>query len=75
MNQMTVHFINNSTGNPTSYLWDFGDGSSSTLKHPSHTYANNGTYSVLLSIWQLFRFAQTLIPHHAMLLSPIQLTL
>lgn len=30
------------------YLWDFGDGNSSTLANPSHTYTNDGYYSVNL---------------------------
>lgn len=29
--------------------WDFGDGASSTLKHPQHTYLANGTYTVSLT--------------------------
>lgn len=32
-----------------SYLWDFGDGSTSTLKDPTHSYAGNGTYIVTLT--------------------------
>ena len=28
------------------YLWDFGDGNSSTLANPSHTYSTDGYYSV-----------------------------
>ena len=49
-NQNMIYFADASTGNPTSWLWDFGDGSSSTLQYPSHTYAANGTYNVTLSI-------------------------
>lgn len=33
-----------------SYYWDFGDGSSSTIAFPSHTYATNGTYNVCLTV-------------------------
>lgn len=40
-------FTNTST-NASSYLWDFGDGETSTQISPSHTYANNGTYTVTL---------------------------
>jgi PKD repeat protein len=32
----------------SSYLWNFGDGNSSTLFEPSHTYGQNGTYNVKL---------------------------
>jgi len=34
----------------SSWLWDFGDGSSSTLQNPSHVYASGGTYNVTLTI-------------------------
>ncbi len=41
-------FINSSTG-ATGYLWDFGDGKTSTLKDPKHTYKNEpGEYEVTL---------------------------
>jgi PKD repeat protein len=32
-----------------SYLWQFGDGESSTEKHPTHTYAHYGYYTVVLT--------------------------
>ncbi len=32
------------------YLWDWGDGNTSTQKNPSHTYTTNGTFSVTLTI-------------------------
>ena len=31
-----------------SYFWDFGDGNTSLLKEPTHTYQNVGSYKVLL---------------------------
>ncbi|MBS1575174.1 MAG: PKD domain-containing protein, partial [Bacteroidetes bacterium] len=34
----------------TSYLWDFGDGTTSNLLNPSHTYPAQGTYSIKLFI-------------------------
>lgn len=44
-----IVFENKST-NATDYLWDFGDGSSSSSleKNPTHTYAAAGTYTVEL---------------------------
>src|SRR4029453_15678207 len=33
-----------------SWSWDFGDGSSSTQKNPSHTYTSTGFYNVSLQI-------------------------
>ncbi len=32
------------------YLWDFGDGSTSTLQNPTYTYASAGTYTVTFTV-------------------------
>ena len=42
----TVYFTNLS--NTSSYLWDFGDGQTSTAKDPKHTYTITGDYTVTL---------------------------
>ena len=34
----------------TQYLWDFGDGTTSTLRDPVHSYATNGIYQVKLTV-------------------------
>jgi len=39
-------FTDTSTGNATTWFWSFGDGTTSTLQHPSHTYAVPGSYLV-----------------------------
>ena len=44
-----VNFTNTSTFGQT-FLWDFGDGSSSTAINPSHTYTEPGTYEVTLVV-------------------------
>lgn len=44
-----VNFTDQSSNNPTDWLWSFGDGDSSSLQNPSHTYDNPGTYTVILS--------------------------
>ena len=43
-------FTDASTGAPTSWSWDFGDGGSSTAQNPTHTYAAPGTYTVALTV-------------------------
>lgn len=45
----TVSFSNN-TPNVNAYLWDFGDGQTSTQASPVHTYQQAGTYQVSLSV-------------------------
>ncbi|MFT5778125.1 MAG: hypothetical protein ACI837_001081, partial [Crocinitomicaceae bacterium] len=46
-----VVFTNTSTVTSTpTYFWDFGDGNTSTLEDPNHTYAATGTYLVCLTI-------------------------
>ncbi len=47
---MNVHFTDQSTGNPTSWLWDFGDGGTSTEQNPDYTYNNPGVYDIELVI-------------------------
>ena len=37
-------------GDPLSYLWDFGDGATSTQASPTHTYASGGSYTVTLTV-------------------------
>ena len=46
---LIVNFQNLSTGNPTSYSWDFGNGNTSTQQNPTATYFNPGTYTVKLT--------------------------
>lgn len=38
----------NTSENATSFLWTFGDGSTSTLENPVHTYTEEGSYTVRL---------------------------
>jgi len=45
-----VTFNDASAGNPTSWIWDFGDGNSSSLQNPTHTYSSAGTYNVSLIV-------------------------
>ncbi|MBL7646656.1 MAG: PKD domain-containing protein [Candidatus Hydrogenedentes bacterium] len=50
---LLVNFTNTTTLGtvvPTGYLWNFGDGATSTDENPSHTYASAGAYDVRLTI-------------------------
>lgn len=50
----TISFTDQSSGSPTSWLWDFGDGQTSTVQNPVHTYASPGTYTVTLTATNAF---------------------
>lgn len=45
----TVNFNNFSSGVGVSYIWDFGDGDSSTAVNPTHVYSSEDTFTVCLT--------------------------
>lgn len=49
-NSLAVNFTDESTGAVASRLWDFGDGSTSTVQNPSHVYVASGIYTVKLKV-------------------------
>jgi PKD repeat protein len=46
---LEVSFSDLSTNNPTVWLWDFGDGATSTLQNPTHAFTAAGVYTVSLA--------------------------
>lgn len=48
-NGFTATFKDTSTNSPTRWLWNFGDGTASTLQNPSHTYKSKGPFNVRLT--------------------------
>jgi len=57
---MTLQFIDQSYGATNlTYLWDFGDGSSSTEKVPAHTYGAAGTFTVTLTVTDFYEKTST----------------
>jgi PKD repeat protein len=48
---LVVTFVDTSSGSPTSWIWDFGDGTpTSTQQNPVHAYSAPGTYVVTLTV-------------------------
>jgi len=45
---LTVNFTDLSSSSPTSWLWTFGDGDTSTSQNPTHDYLTAGLYTVSL---------------------------
>lgn len=51
LEEPTINFTDNSTSNGSlTYTWNFGDGNTSSLQNPSHSYSAVGTYLVKLLI-------------------------
>ncbi len=47
---LTVQFTDLSTGNPTCFYWDFGDGNTSNKQNPKHVYTDGGCHEVNLTV-------------------------
>jgi len=47
---LIVQFTDQSSGSPTTWSWTFGDGETSTIRNPTHTYSMPGTYTVSLTV-------------------------
>ncbi|RSK48913.1 GEVED domain-containing protein [Hymenobacter rigui] len=52
--QSSIQFTDQSQNAPTSWLWNFGDGTTSTQQNPSHAYAATGSYTVTLTATNAF---------------------
>ncbi len=57
-----VHFTNRTTG-ASRYLWNFGDGDTSTLTNPAHIYRSYGRYNVSLTAIDTSGCDSTLVKH------------
>jgi len=47
---LSVTFTDQSTGFPTSWLWEFGDGITSTAQNPTHTFSTTGTDTLTYTV-------------------------
>ncbi|MEZ4775620.1 MAG: PKD domain-containing protein [Bacteroidia bacterium] len=70
----SVAFADLSTGNQpiVAWLWSFGDGTTSTLKNPAHSYPGTGIYTVSLIVWDMAGCSDTLVkPDYINLTRPV----
>jgi len=58
---LTVNFQDISTGGAISWQWNFGDGGTSTLQNPAHTYTAYGTFTVTLISTNVFGCSDTIV--------------
>ena len=61
---LLVEFKDLSIGNPTSWLWDFGNGNTSTLQNPVAVYNMPGIYDVVLTVSDGFLTDVKHLPHY-----------
>ncbi len=70
---VTIVFTNTSSGPGTlSYLWNFGDGFTSTLQNPSHIYNTQGSFTVSLRVTSSTGCITTLVRPNAVVINFIQ---
>ncbi|GAB4406588.1 MAG: hypothetical protein OHK0039_08350 [Bacteroidia bacterium] len=70
----TIDFLSQAAGPApvVGWLWDFGDGTTSTLPFPSHTYGGNGAYDVQLTVTDAFGCRDSLLrPQYVSLADPV----
>ena len=68
---LLVQFSDLSTGNPDSWYWDFGDGTTSSVQHPSHTYTVPNSYDVSLLVSNAVQADYLLMPAYITVGDPI----
>ncbi len=67
-----VRFENLSKGDGLTYLWDFGDGNTSTDANPSNCYSAEGSYTVCLTVTDIFGCDSLLcLPDHVVIADPV----
>ncbi len=54
LEDLRVHFFDLSYYDPIDYVWDFGDGDTSTALEPNHEYAEKGVYEVCLTVSNIY---------------------
>ncbi len=67
-----INFISQSTGPGLTYLWDFGDGNTSTTDNPVHSYIADGNYKVKLTITDQYGCIDSIVkPAYVTIITPI----
>jgi len=67
----SVSFTDTSSGPPSSWLWDFGDGATSTEQHPVHVYMEMGTYTVSLTATNVSGSDAETLADYVLVLEPL----
>ncbi|WP_255332815.1 PKD domain-containing protein [Methanocalculus taiwanensis] len=68
---LTVQFFDQSTGLPTIWSWNFGDGNISAIENPIHTYGSIGSFTVTLTASNPNGSGIVTKEHYIIVISPI----
>ncbi len=67
-----VQFVNSSVGVSMNFLWDFGDGTTSTSTNPLHLYSNEGIYTISITTTDVNGCDSTLVkPNYVRVADPV----
>lgn len=69
--QGVVYFQDYTANGPVSWLWEFGDGSTSNARNPVHTYLKNGNYMVKLTTTNAFGTNTVTKPNYIKVNKPV----
>jgi PGF-pre-PGF domain-containing protein len=61
---LNVRFNDTSSGSPTSWLWDFGDGTTSSIRNTSHVFNSVGTFNISLTASNMYGSNITTRPNY-----------
>ena len=67
-----INFVNTSVGLGMSFLWEFGDGDTSTAPNPSHAYADTGFYDVKLIATDINGCSDSIFVPNAIYIEPFE---
>ncbi len=69
---LAVAFTDRSTGHPTSWNWNFGDGKESSAQNPVHTYWTSGEFTVTLTASNQYGTSDTSKAYFIHVIPPLQ---
>ena len=73
---LTIQVKNESFGESGGWFWDFGDGTTSTARHPTHTYSRPGVYTLQLRVREFQGMTeQQALPQRILVTPPLGATI
>lgn len=68
---LMVMFTDLTKGNPSGWLWDFGDGTTADMENPVHTYTHGGVYTVRLTAYNQDGSSGTMVKDQYITANPV----